>query len=308
MQKWHQLKKANQMVHNKLHCWMLGVIITLLLCMFSSFAIPVPNSTNMEISKCYGDPVIWNKNAFKTFRSNTEDSIAIYNLGMSFLCMEQLEQAVKYFKKASQKGHIQATFWLALYYETDKTLDLSHDVTTIYLDKVIYYYRLAHTQIAQALEYPYGIHEDMYALENRHHTSAKVAISLPNMYFNYYSYILNKLLNQGFIVYHVNYSSSRSTINLLLSMKNYADDCLRRPFPAQWLKEEVEIRKNQQIQCLAMSDFATRALPLEVQRLQIATSQCRGALKSCPPHNKIMQQLVVLFKKMKTKALSVTIY
>ncbi len=305
MQKKHQLKTTKQMINNKLHCCMLSVTI---LFSYMCWAIPAPYSPHAELSKCYGDPVIWNTNAFKTFRHNNEDSIAIYNLGMSFLCMEQLEEAIKYLKKASQKGHIQATFYVALYYETDKTLDLSHKVTATHLDKVIYYYKLAHSQITQASEYPYGIHEDMYVLEPRHSTKAKVFISLPNMYFNYYSYMLNKLIKQKSYIYTVNYTHHQSTTDLLLSMKAFADDCLRQSFPAPWLKKEVEIRKKQQIQCLAMSDFATRALPLEVQRLQVANTQCAGHLKNCLPHNEIMNQLVVLFKKMKTQALSVTIY
>ena len=256
-----------------------------------------------NIIECYGDPLKWHQNAYDNFHRNHDDVIAAYNLGISFLCLDNIPEGIEHIKLASQKGHIQATYLMALFYETDKTFDHRHQVTDAHLDDAISYYKIAAEQMKAAEEYPYGIHEDMSALEHRHHTRSQVAARLPCMYFNKYSQEIDGLPRQEYL--HPPHGVRRShTIQSLLEMKTFADECLAQAFPPPWLTGEVQVRQAQQTQCQAMSNFANQALYLEMQRLQTA-QKCTGLLKNCRPYQKVMHQLVGLFHTMQHQVYSV---
>ena len=272
---------------------------------------------------CYGDSEVWNQNAQQIFNTTVERTknrtfkektqllaIASYDLGLSFLCKENIPEGVKYLEIASQKYHIQATYLLALFYETGSTFDMRHTTITNHeLQKAIYYYNEAEQQIERADDYPYGIHEDMFFIEQREHTSAKVFVNLPRQVFNKFSRELNIYLRQERMLDRQLDISPVKTVRSLFAMRNYADKCLSRPFPATWLRGKVRIRQIQQTQCQAMGDFAIQAIPLEARRLQLA-DRCRhwSVASSCAEHDIVTGKLIKLFNIMENQVLSVSLY
>ena len=258
---------------------------------------------------CYGDPAVWNRNARDIYFRNPQSAVAAYNLGMSFLCMDRIPEGIHYIELASQGKHIQATYLLALFYERDGTFDSKHELTHKALDKTIFYYNQTEKQIEAAAEYPYGIHEDMYSIEQREHTSIKVFLNLPILYFNKFSRELNHLLAKETRIGHpVSYPEAGETVKSLSNMQLFAHKCIQRPHPANWLHDEVRRWQVQQIQCQAMLHFAEEAIPLETERLALA-GYCRLFKDShCMLHDAVSHQLVDLFGIMQQQVESVSLH
>lgn len=253
---------------------------------------------------CYGDPEIWNRNANEIFARNPQSAIAAYDLGLSFLCMDEISKGIHYLKKASDRKHIQATYLLAVFYETDASFKPIHQYTKTKLDKAIYYYDLAERQINAAEDYPYGTYQDMYYIEQREHTSTKVFVTLPVLYFTQFQREINQLMKQE----HFTNISSAKTVKSLLAMQKFSSKCLSRPFPAKWLSKEQYIRKIQQVQCQAMWDFSEQAIPLEKKRLGLAVQCYKQLRNTCSEHNIITFQIANLFNTMRETVLSVPSY
>lgn len=271
---------------------------------------------------CYGDPEVWNQNAQdiynravkrlkdRNFEGKTQIlAISAYDLGLSFLCMENIPEGVKYLEIASDNSHIQAIYLMALFYETGATFNMGHKPTNSELVKAIHYYNKAEKQIEWADDYPYGVHEDMYFIERREHTSAKVFVNLPLAIYNKFSIELRDHLRRERIFGPMISNYPSKTVQSLFAMQDSADRCLNQPFPASWLRGEMKIRQIQQTQCQAMWDFAIQAIPLETQRLQLAERCYHWSVdNSCEQHEVKAGQLVELFKVMRDQVLSVSLY
>ncbi len=262
-----------------------------------------------DVIDCYGDSSKGHQNFKENFDRNPGDLIATYNLGINYLCMDRLSEGIQYIQLASDRGHIQATYLMAVFYESDGTFDSQHEVTKKNIDQTIYYYNKADQQIKNAIEYPYGIHEDMYYLENRNHTRAQVAVNLPCMYFNQYSQQLYKMKmhqNQSSIE-DIDPKLQLDMFRSLISMREFSQKCLNEPLPPAWLADEIHIREVEQIQCQAMNEFANYALSAEIKRRAIK-KQCQESLGACSAYINITSQLIEKFHIMRNQVLSVSFF
>ena len=90
------------------------------------------------------------------------------------------------------------------------------------------------------------------------------------------------------------------SVEVLEKMRDSAERCLRRPALSEWQNKRGQTHQAMQVQCQARRDFATQAIPLEQERINVAR-KCSGPLSDCPEHQEIVNQLVDLSNVMGDK-------
>ena len=230
--------------------------------------------------------------------SNPSDPVSNYAAGYIMYCTGKKEKGLGYIEKASDLGHVPASYFLGEYHRKDKDLNSSTGLPTTQenYDAAIFYYERTATLIENTSRYPNGDHRDVSEIEGQNYMSVRTFLHLTNLYFNGYNYAIGDILKND-----VSYTD---TIKVLDNMKSAADRCLKRPSLSIWGTRQNEIANSKQVACQAQRDFAEKALGLESRRIEIA-ERCDVALRECVEHRDIFQELVRAVNDMNNKVNSV---
>ena len=229
--------------------------------------------------------------------SNPNDPVSNYTAGFIMVCSGD-RGGLGHIERASDMGHVLASYFLGYYHRKDKDLNSSSFLPTTQenYDAAIFYYERAATLIENTSHYPSGAHRDVSEVEGKSYISIRTFLYLINLYFDGYSLALGDMLEND-----VSYTD---TIKVLENMKNAAERCLKRPSLSIWKAKQAEITHSKQVKCQARKDFAEQALNLEFQRIEIA-KHCEVSLKDCTDHQAIFQQIVQVTQEMNDKVNSV---
>ena len=222
----------------------------------------------------------------------------IYDMSVATICINRMQEGVELLETAADGGHVQANYFMAVYYEKDKNFDLSKFMTSDpeNYNAMLFYYNRAADLIENNPQYPEDTYEDIPEFEKINHISARVFSLLPGLYFAGYNIAVGEILE--------NAEEYTDTLAVLSKMRDSAERCLKRPALAVWKHKQAEIGHAMQVHCGAYWDFATKALPLEEKRLSTAR-QCAEPLNECGEHQKIINDLIDLVNIMWGKVDSV---
>lgn len=203
-----------------------------------------------------------------------------------------------YIGKASDLGHVTASYFMGEYHRRDKDFNSGVSVPTTQedYDAAIFYYERTAKLIEDTTRYPDGAHNGVSSVEGTRYMSIRTFLHLASLYFDGYGVALGDMLEND-----VSYTD---TIQVLENMKSVADRCLKRPSLSVWGARQDEITKSKQVICQAQKDFAEKALEIEFQRIEIA-KRCDVALSECAEHQAIFQEIVQANQKRKNKINSV---
>ena len=227
-----------------------------------------------------------------------DDPVRNYIEGYSIYCQGRKEEGLSYIEKASDLGHVTASYFLGDYYRRDKSFSSSVALTNIQenYDAAIFYYQRAVTQIENTTSYPRRPDGWKYEAEESDYMSIRVFLHLHRLYYNGYGRALGDMLK--------NDVSYIDTIKVLENLKSAAERCLRRPSLSAWSFRQSEIARSKQVICQARKDFSERALELEFQRID-AAKHCETSLSECQAHKVIIDQIRQAAKEMVKKMKSV---
>ena len=226
------------------------------------------------------------------------DPIRHYMAGSSIYCEGNVEEGMGYIERASDMGHIAASYALGLYFGSDKTGDFDKQVAEIQenYDAAIFYYERAAREIESAPNYPHNTYRDIPDIEGKSYMSIFVYFALSYSYYNGYIRAIRDMIK--------NDTTYTDTILVLTKMQNAAERCLNRPSLSVWGARQGEIAHSKQVICQARKDFADTALNLELQRVEVA-GQCSVSLGECGEHKDIVSRLVQASKEMGNRIRSV---
>ena len=232
-----------------------------------------------------------NQNEYKELHQLIKKSsnvALVYNLAITSLCIGKTNEGMSHLQKASDSGHIAATYFLGLYYEHNQTFDSSKfrsfKSNLQDLNNAIHYYTKAAQRIESLKNYPKGATDDMAYIESVDYTSHLVFINLPDIYLTGYFLALGDINSKTEKV------SYTDTLDVLNNIRKTAIMCVERPPLSVWKSKRDIIYKAQQIRCEALLRFAEAAYPLERQRIQIAKN-CQVPPKECSAHKEIVSQI-----------------
>ncbi len=240
------------------------------------------NCTDFNDQETYNDTIDY-------LKKNPEDVVMIYGLGINALCIGKTEEGISHIKNASNGGHIMASRIMALYHRTDGTWDSSAELTndSYHFNQMLGYYERAALLIESAPHYPEGTTRDMLYLEEHVRISAKVFVSLPDIYYKGYVAAIVDIMSDE--------EAYIDTRDVLVAMQDSAGRCLRRPSLSVWNGQRGAIAHALQVRCQAMWDFADKAITLEEKRIDIAERDCSSShLSQCSEHHNIVNQIVSL--------------
>ncbi len=280
---------GNAMRRGILRLFALAVVLAF---SYSSFAV--------NLIACEGKD-LQEYNEYKPVYENNPGNVRkIYNMGVRAICVNKMQEGMTLLERSADGGHVQANYFMGVYYQRDKSFDTSKPETedSENFNAMLFYFNRAADLIESNPQYPEGTYEDMPYLEKVNHISAKVFVALPNFYFNGYTYSIGKILGSA------EKTEYTDTLEVLSKMRDSAERCLRRPALSVWKHKQREIGHAMQVRCGATRDFALDALPLEKERLSTAR-QCTAPLKECPEHQKIIDTLISLVNTMQEQLNSV---
>ena len=217
-----------------------------------------------------------------------------YTLGTTAICIGRYSDGLNHLRIASERGHVVATTALGDYYNKNQSFDNNQSANLENTYKAISYYEKAADQIEAISSYPEGSSIEYISFhEYRDTTSYYVFTALPLLYFNVYSIVVGKIMEDN--TFHAD------TIGILQELGDAAIRCLKRPALSVWKEKKSLVYKAQQIQCQANLNFVEAAYPLENERIQIANN-CKVSLAQCEQHQKKIEQLIeeaqVLFREL----------
>ncbi|MCY4383433.1 MAG: hypothetical protein OXE44_09820 [Nitrospinae bacterium] len=215
----------------------------------------------------------------------------VYNLAKTALCLGKANEGMSHLQKASDSGHIVATYLLGVYYERNQTFN-SSEVTNGFenLNNAIHYYKKAAQIIESLSNYPRGATRDMEYIESRSHTSYYVFRTLPGLYFEGYAIAIEDITKGQRVSY-------TDTLEVLDKIRLTSIMCLERPALSVWKEKRDIIYEAQQIGCRALLSFAEGVYPLEQKRIQRIQS-CKVPPRDCSEHKEVLNQIYALANNM----------
>ena len=258
------------------------------LCLFCVFTFSVDGFACEDVSDSIGDTYI---------AAAPNDPVRNYTEGYARFCLGR-DDGVDYIGKASDLGHVTASYFLGEYHRRDKDFNSGGSLPTTQenYDAAIFYYERTAKLVEDTSNYPDGAHRDVSEIEGQKYMSIRTFMLLTSLYFEGYSRALGDMLEND-----VSYTD---TIQVLENMKSAADRCLRRPSLSVWGARQSEIANSKQVICQAHKDFAEQVINLEYQRIEIA-KRCDVALNKCTEHQGIFQKMVQKVQEMINKINSV---
>ncbi len=238
-----------------------------------------------DLLGCNSSDTLERYNKLHKLIKNDSNIALVYNLAITSLCLGKTNEGMSHLQRASDSGHIVATYLLGLYYKKNHTFDSAESVEGIEnLNNAIHYYTKAAQIIESLTNYPEGATEDMMYIESTVYTSYYVFRNLPDLYFKGYSFAIRDIVNGSTRV------SYTDTLDVLNNMRTTAIMCVERPSLSVWKSKRDIIYQAQQIKCEALLRFAEAVYPLEQQRLQIAQN-CAIPPSKCSEHKAIVGQI-----------------
>ena len=259
------------------------VLLGLLALAFSGFASAVGDLIKCNSINTYGESV-------RIAQGDPGNNRKVYNAGLTGLCEGKIQAGMAYIQRASDMGHVSASDVMNLYYRSDGSFDSHQGVTQNQenFDAMIYYAERTANQIERAVNYPDGINEDQPNLEKDSYVSVHIFIDLPKYYYTAYTRSIIEIINSSEKLIYTD------SINVLSLMQSSANRCLRRPALSVWRAEKrAHLHRVMQVKCQARRDFATQALVLEQERIQVSR-ECSGPLGDCQQHQEIVSELIHL--------------
>lgn len=240
--------------------------------------------------KCTSENNLQAYNRLHKLKKGSSDSGIYYSLAITSLCIGKEAEGMSHLQKASDMGHVGATYLLGVYYNTNKTFDLSKNADSPEnWNAAVHYYEKAAATIEGISNYP---DEVMEFHERVSQTSYYVFTNLLTIYFNGYSVAVGEILNS------VERMSYIDTLEVLQKLRNTAIRCLERPALSAWKEKKALVYESQQIRCLASLNFVEAVFPLEQQRIQVAQN-CRVVpLSGCSEHQQVVNEIGKLVNKM----------
>ena len=213
------------------------------------------------------------------------DAARYYSVGLSYYCGGKVAEGVNYMEKASDMGEITASYFLGLYYRSDKTGDISRRVPEVQenYDAAIFYYERTASLIESDVNYPGGIKGDLPSVEGNVYMSVRTYLALTSLYYNGYVRAIQEMLKKN-----VSYTD---TIKVLVNMQSSAERCLARPSLLVWKNRQSEIANSKKVICGAYKSFADKAFILESRRKEVA-KRCDAPLSNCSEHKAVVNSLV----------------
>lgn len=198
---------------------------------------------------------------------------------------------MSHLQKASDSGHIVATYLLGVYFEKNQTFN-SSEVTNGFqnLNNAIFYYRKAARIIESLSSYPEGATEDMRYIESVGYTSYYIFRNLPALYFEGYAIAIENTTKDKEVSY-------TDTLEVLNNIRMTAIMCVERPSLSVWKEKRSIIYEAQQINCEALLRFAEAVYPLEQQRMQ-ASQNCAVPVSKCSEHKEALDEIYSLAENM----------
>ena len=205
----------------------------------------------------------------------------IYNMSVKAICLGKMDEGMTLLERSSDGGHVEGSFYMGVYYETDKTFDINRNVTKDpeNFNASLFYYERAVAQIEANPNYPEDTYSNVPYLEEHNQTSVQAFTMVPTMYFEGYSNAIKDMLNNR-VVY-------TDTLEALEKMKQSSEQCLARPSLSVWKEKQEHAYQVMQVRCKAMRDFSIQVYPLEQKRIGIAEA-CVGSLEDCSEHNTVV--------------------
>ena len=225
-----------------------------------------------------------------------DDPVRNYTEGYARFC--QGREWRHYIEKASDLGHVTASYFLGEYHRKDKDIYSSTSLPTTQenYDAAIFYYERAATDIENMSSYPKRPDGPMHDAEANNYMSVRAFLHLTSLYLDGYGYALGEMLKND-----VSYTD---TLKVLGNMHRSDERCLERPSLSIWGARQDEIARSKQVICQAERDFTEKVLDLEFRRIEIA-KHCDAALSECAEHQAIFNQIVQAVQEMNNKTSSV---
>ena len=237
------------------------------------------------------------------YAKNPNNVHVIYAIAFSALCLGKREEGIPFLKRASDGGHSEASFLMAKYYETDKTLDNSQKTTKDpeNFNAALFYYERAAKQIESNPHYPEDNdrRSSIPDGEANNHYSARVFTQILTVYVNGYRNALIDIINS------VERTQYVDTLEVLKKIGRSAERCLERPSLSIWKRSGVY--RAMQVRCQASLDFVEQVYTLEQERIEIA-KDCSVPVKECSEHKDIVvKKIAPLLRKRVEKVNSVSL-
>ena len=248
-----------------------------------------------DILGCNSSHSLERYNKLHKLIKNDSNIALVYNLAKTSLCLGKKNEGMSHLQKASDSGHIVATYLLGLYYKKNQTFNSSEKTNSLEnLNNAIHYYKKAAQLIEATPNYPAGATEDMEYIESTVYTSYYVFRNLPDLYFKGYSIAVGNIING---IERVSYTD---TLEVLDNMRITAIMCVERHSLSVWNSKRNIIYQAQQIKCEAYLRFAEAVYPLEQQRIPIAQT-CQSPISECSKHQEVVNQVGQLVRDMFNK-------
>ncbi len=243
-----------------------------------------------DLITCTSDDNLIEYNDLHKLIKKSSNIALVYNLAITSLCLGKKNEGMAHLQKASDSGHIAATYLLGAYYEGNRTFNSSESTKNIEeLNNAIHYYTKAAQMIESTSNYPKSATEDMEHIESVVYTSYFVFSRLPYLYFRGYAIAIKNVLDNG-----VSYSD---TVDVLNNIRTTAIMCVERPSLSVWKEKRDIVYQAQQIKCEALLRFAEAVYPLEQQRIRVA-ERCTVPPSECSEHRNLKDQIFQSSKNM----------
>ena len=227
----------------------------------------------------------------------------VYNLAKVSLCLEKKDEGMSHLQRASNNGHIVATYLLGVYYTYNQTFHSSEKAKDLEnINKAIHYYTNGVQMIEATSDYPRGSTDDMVYIESQSYTSYWLFTYLPILYFKGYFNTIKNVSNEK--TAEIFYDD---TLEVLTKMDEAATRCLARPALDAWKEKRKVIYAALQIECGALLNFAETAYLLEQQRIE-ADQNCTVPLSKCTEHQEVFDKIYQLAKDTFRQVNSVSIH
>ena len=255
----------------------------------------------ITVFSCEGNDIQSYNDYKPVYESDPNDLENIYILSTKALCIGKMSEGMALLERASDGGHVQASFFMGLYYEKDQTWDTEKEITEDpeSFNAMLFYYERAADQIEAVSNYPDNTHDSMPYFEERNFVSAKVFSFIPNMYYTGYYDALIQILGSSEKV------SYTDTLEVLEKMAYSAERCLDRPSLSVWKSNRSRVANTMQVRCQALLDFAEQVYPLEQERIYVA-ERCTNPVNDCAEHTDVLHKMGNLMNIMLEKYSSVS--
>ena len=256
-------------------------------------------ATEITVFPCEAHNRIGYDNYKPVYESDPGNLKKIHSMSIFTLCIGKMDEGLTLLKRASDGGHAHASWMMGIYYEKDRTWDVSKSLTADpeNFNAMLFYFERAANQIESIPDYPDG---NMFSLERADFISAEVFSSIPHIYYGGYYNALIRILSSSEKV------SYTDTLEVLENIAHSAERCLDRPSLSVWEPNRSIIANDMRIRCQALLDFAEQVYPLEQERMNVA-EKCTNPVSDCAEHTDVIRKIGNLMHIMYAKYKSVSL-